>query len=218
MQVLLRDYREAPGSYDAVVSVEMIEAVGERYWPTYFAALDRLLAPGGRVGLQSITMPHDRMLATRRDYTWIHKYIFPGGLIPSVQAIERDLAGDTGLRIAERRSLGPHYARTLRALAGALPGQLGPAWRRSASTSTFRRMWEFYLAYCEAGLPRRLPRRAPVRPAAPLTTSSRSISCPDPSPRSSPGSSSACSAAPLPVRIRAWDGSEAGAADRARRA
>jgi cyclopropane-fatty-acyl-phospholipid synthase len=150
VQVLLRDYREAHGSYDAIVSVEMIEAVGQRYWPTYFAQLDRLLRPGGRVGLQSITMPHDRMLASRGDYTWIHKYVFPGGLIPSVTAIERNLAEHTTLHVAGRRSLGQDYARTL------------AHWRRRFLSrwpdvaalgfdDTFRRMWEFYLAYSEAG-------------------------------------------------------------------
>ncbi|WP_232665562.1 SAM-dependent methyltransferase [Pseudonocardia sp. TRM90224] len=150
VQVLLRDYREAQGSYDAVVSVEMIEAVGAEYWPTYFAAIDRLLRPGGRVGLQAITMPHDRMLAARHDYSWIHKYVFPGGLIPSVTAIEENVAAHTGLRIVERRSLGPDYAHTL------------AHWRRTfldrwddvavlGFDETFRRMWEFYLAYSEAG-------------------------------------------------------------------
>jgi len=150
VQVLLRDYREAHGSYDAIVSVEMVEAVGERYWPTYFGQLDGLLRPGGRVGLQSITMPHDRMVASRGDYSWIHKYVFPGGRIPSVTAIERNLADHTALHIAERRSLGPDYARTL------------AHWRRRfldnwedvaalGFDGTFRRMWEFYLAYCEAG-------------------------------------------------------------------
>ena len=150
VQVLLRDYREAQGQYDAVVSVEMVEAVGERYWSTYFAALDRLLRPGGRVGLQSITMPDSRMRATRGDYTWIHKYVFPGGIIPSVESIEANLAQDTTLRAVERRSLGPDYARTL------------AHWRRTfldrweevatlGFDETFRRMWEFYLGYCEAG-------------------------------------------------------------------
>ena len=109
----LTDYRDVQGEYDAVVSVEMIEAVGMDYWPTYFAALDRLLRPGGRIGLQSITMPHDRMLAARDDYSWIAKYIFPGGLIPSVQAIVENVREHTGLRVVERRSLGPDYARTL---------------------------------------------------------------------------------------------------------
>ena len=150
VQVLLRDYREAQGSYDAVVSVEMIEAVGEKYWPTYFATLDRLLKPGGKVGLQSITMPHDRMVAARGDYTWIHKYVFPGGLIPSVDAIEQNLRDHTGLRIAERRSLGPDYARTLAHWRETFLAR----WETVAGLGfdeTFRRMWEFYLAYCEAG-------------------------------------------------------------------
>ncbi|SDF34221.1 SAM-dependent methyltransferase [Pseudonocardia oroxyli] len=149
VQVLLRDYREARGSYDAVVSVEMIEAVGEKYWPTYFAALDRLLKPGGRVGLQAITMPDDRMRVARNDYTWIHKYVFPGGLIPSVESIERSL-GDTSLHISERRSLGPDYARTL----NHWNRRFQERWSEVAALGfdeTFRRMWEFYLGYCEAG-------------------------------------------------------------------
>ena len=151
MQVLLRDYREAPGGYDAVVSVEMIEAVGERYWPTYFAALDRLLEPGGRVGLQSITMPHDRMLASRGDYTWIHKYVFPGGLIPSVAGdrAEPGRAHDAAGRRAAAAS-GPHYARTL----AHWRENFLSRWEAVAALgfdNTFRRMWEFYLAYCEAG-------------------------------------------------------------------
>jgi cyclopropane-fatty-acyl-phospholipid synthase len=150
VQVLLRDYREAQGSYDAVVSVEMVEAVGEQYWPTFFASLDRLLRPGGRVGLQAITMPHDRMVVSKNDYTWISKYIFPGGLIPSVEAIEQNLADHTGLRIAERRSLGPDYARTLAHWRETFLAR----WQDVAALGfdeTFRRMWEFYLAYCEAG-------------------------------------------------------------------
>ena len=84
VDVDLRDYRELEhGWYDAILSVEMIEAVGERFWPGYFAALGSLLAPGGRVGLQAITMPDEQMLAARRTYTWIQKYIFPGGVILS---------------------------------------------------------------------------------------------------------------------------------------
>ena len=86
----LCDYRDVDGRYDAVLSVEMIEAVGYRFWPTYFQTLDRLVMPGGRVAIQAITMPHDRMLATRNTYTWIQKYIFPGGLLPSTEAIIGD--------------------------------------------------------------------------------------------------------------------------------
>ncbi|HVE26124.1 MAG TPA: cyclopropane-fatty-acyl-phospholipid synthase family protein, partial [Sporichthya sp.] len=92
VSIELCDYRAAEGQYDAVVSVEMIEAVGYDFWPAYFGTLERLLAPGGRVGLQAITMPHDRMLASRDTYTWIHKYVFPGGLIPSVQSVEQSAA------------------------------------------------------------------------------------------------------------------------------
>ncbi|HEY5358980.1 MAG TPA: cyclopropane-fatty-acyl-phospholipid synthase family protein [Streptosporangiaceae bacterium] len=146
----LRDYREVTGQFDAIVSVEMIEAVAERYWPEYFRVLDRLLAPGGRIGLQAITMPHYRMLATRRTQTWILKYIFPGGLIPSIAAIEDNLRRHTGLEITRRRDFGPHYARTLqiwRDRFAAAAGDLG----RLGFDQVFRRMWELYLCYSEAG-------------------------------------------------------------------
>ncbi len=137
------------GQYDAVVSVEMIEAVGERFWPTYFAALDQRLAPGGRVGLQAITMPHAQLLATRGSYTWIHKYVFPGGIIPSLRAIAENLEAHTRLSIVERRDLGPHYAHTLQLWRQGFLSN----WSRLEGSfdETFRRMWEFYLAYCEAG-------------------------------------------------------------------
>jgi cyclopropane-fatty-acyl-phospholipid synthase len=145
----LCDYRAVTGEYDAVVSVEMIEAVGEAFWPVYFATIDRVLAPGGSVGIQAITMPHDRMIASRRTYTWIHKYVFPGGLIPSVQAVHA-VAQGTSLRVVDDLSFGIGYAETLR------------LWReRFAEKATqvrhlgfdpiFHRMWNFYLAYSEAG-------------------------------------------------------------------
>jgi len=149
-RVLLRDYREATGGYDAIVSVEMLEAVGLEYWPTFFASADRLLRPGGRMGLQVITMPHDRMLATSESYTWIHKYVFPGGMLPSVRAIEHAVAGNTGLRITERRTLGQDYAHTLRLWRERFLAN----WEEIAAfgfDETFRAMWEFYLAYSEAG-------------------------------------------------------------------
>ena len=80
----VEDYRDVTGRYDAIVSVEMIEAVGSRWWPAYFKAIDQRLAVGGRVGLQTILMGHDRLLATQGSWTWIHKYIFPGGIsLPS---------------------------------------------------------------------------------------------------------------------------------------
>jgi cyclopropane-fatty-acyl-phospholipid synthase len=149
VSVELADYRELRGRYDAVVSVEMIEAVGAEYWPAYFAVLEGLLAPGGRIALQAITMPHDRMLVTRRTYTWIGKYIFPGGVIPSVEAIRRT-AGGSGLRVAADDGYGEHYAETLRLWRERFTGAADDV-AALGFDPTFRRMWEFYLAYSEAG-------------------------------------------------------------------
>jgi cyclopropane-fatty-acyl-phospholipid synthase len=150
IKVELRDYRDIDGEYDAICSVEMIEAVGERYWGGYFAALDQHLAPGGRIGLQTITMAHDRMLATRRTYTWIHKYIFPGGLLPSVTAIENSLASSTRLHITARDDFGAHYAETLKIWRERFCGNADEV-ARLGFDEVFSRMWTFYLSYSEAG-------------------------------------------------------------------
>jgi cyclopropane-fatty-acyl-phospholipid synthase len=150
VRVLLQDYRDATGQYDAVVAVEMIEAVGADYWPVFFATLDQRLAPGGRVALQAITMPHDRLQATLRSYTWVHKYIFPGGQLLSTQAIADQVRRYTGLQITASRSLGPHYARTLAMWRGRFR-QAEAEVAALGFDGTFRRMWEFYLAYSEAG-------------------------------------------------------------------
>ncbi|GAB3311795.1 methyltransferase domain-containing protein [Epidermidibacterium keratini] len=150
VDVQLRDYREVGGQYDAIVSVEMIEAVGERYWPEYFQTVDRLLRPDGRFGLQSILMDHRAMMATRKSYTWIHKYVFPGGIIPSAYAIEQTLQGHTSLQILERRDFGRHYARTLRLWRERFDERWEQV-RAAGFDETFKRMWDFYLAYCEAG-------------------------------------------------------------------
>lgn len=154
VQVLLEDYRVHAaghrGAYTAAASVEMIENVGESFWPAYFTSVAQMLEPGARFGLQSITMSHQRLLATHRTYSWIGKYIFPGGRIPSVTAIEQNLAAHTDLRVLESRTLGRYYGPTLRnwrhAFADALPqvAELG-------FDETFMRMWTFYLAYSEAG-------------------------------------------------------------------
>lgn len=138
------DYREVEGVFDAVVSVEMVEAVGFDHWDEYFRVLSDRLAPGGRAVVQAITMPHDRMLATRDTFTWIHKYIFPGGFLPSTEAITSS-ARLGGLRVTERLSFGQHYARTL------------ALWRERFTDNwdqmhllgfdeTFFRMWVLYLA------------------------------------------------------------------------
>ena len=146
----LQDYRGVDGEFDAIVSVEMIEAVGEAYWPTYFATVDRLLAPGGKVSIQAITMAHERVLATKRSFSWIQKYIFPGGIIPSLQSIDETLAAHTTLRVTQRRELGAHYTRTLHLWRERFNEQW-PRIHQLGFDETFRRMWEFYLAYCEAG-------------------------------------------------------------------
>ncbi len=150
VEVVLRDYRDEHGRYDAVVSVEMIEAVGEKFWPTYFAKIDEVLVPGGRAAIQAILLEHHRMLATRETYTWIHKYIFPGGLLPSVDAIRGVLRDHTTLRLTGSRHIGPHYAHTLRLWRERFL-QNWPQVQALGFDATFRRMWEFYLAYCEAG-------------------------------------------------------------------
>jgi cyclopropane-fatty-acyl-phospholipid synthase len=149
IEVELCDYRDVRGQYDAVISVEMVEAVGWRHWGTYFDTLQQRLAPGGAVALQAITMPHDRMLATRRTYTWMNKYIFPGGFLPSTEALT-ETARSRDLLLTHRTSLGLHYAETLRQwderfLAAA------PEVEALGFDPVFRRMWHFYLEYCRAG-------------------------------------------------------------------
>jgi cyclopropane-fatty-acyl-phospholipid synthase len=150
--VQLLDYRALPedATYDVVLSVEMIEAVGHDFWDEYFAILDRLTAPHGRVGIQAITMPHERMLATRRTYTWINKYIFPGGFLPSVRAIEELTARHTGLRVVDRLSFGSHYAETLRQWDERFLAARGRVLALGFD-ETFLRMWHFYLEYSRAG-------------------------------------------------------------------
>jgi cyclopropane-fatty-acyl-phospholipid synthase len=156
VRVDLLDYRHlvaADGShetYDAVVSVEMIEAVGFDYWDTYFEMLDAVLAPGGRVAIQAITMPHDRMLATRRTYTWINKYIFPGGFLPSTEVMDEITRRRTALRLTGRTTFGSHYAETLRQWDDAFTAAHDRVLALGFD-ETFLRMWHFYLEYSRAG-------------------------------------------------------------------
>ena len=155
VQIELCDYRAVttthPGrQYDAVVSVEMIEAVGAEYWPSYFSTIDELLAPGGKAGIQAITMPHDRMLATQGQFTWINKYIFPGGFLPSVQVIDEVTRAHTTLRISGDHAFGQHYAETLRQW----DARFLAAHEQVLALGfdeIFVRMWHFYLEYSRAG-------------------------------------------------------------------
>ncbi|CAN5468090.1 hypothetical protein BH23ACT6_BH23ACT6_09920 [soil metagenome] len=146
----LRDYREVRGEFDSIVSVEMIEAVGYEFWPTYFQAIDRLLAPGGAAAVQAITMSHEQMLRTQRSHSWILKYIFPGGILPSLRAIDEVLEEHTRLVVSADLSFGRHYAETLKRWRTRFDAN----WDDIAThgfDERFRRMWEFYLGYCEAG-------------------------------------------------------------------
>lgn len=149
VQIELLDYRKVQGTFDAIVSVEMIEAVGFEFMPEYFRVLAERLVPGGAIGLQAITIGHERMLATRNSYTWVHKYIFPGGMIPSAELITEQSAIN-GLTVENRMAFGQHYAQTLRlwdeqfSRNRAAVGLLG-------FDETFCRMWHFYLAYSRAG-------------------------------------------------------------------
>jgi cyclopropane-fatty-acyl-phospholipid synthase len=150
VDVRLCDYREAKGEYDSVVSVEMIEAVGMSYWPTFFSTIGKRLRPGGRFGLQAITMDHDRMVASARSYSWIHKYVFPGGIIPSVEAIEQGMAENTRLKLAGMREFGQDYARTLKLWRERFMARWTDI-KDFGFDDVFQRTWEFYLAYSEAG-------------------------------------------------------------------
>ena len=149
VDIQMRDYREVSGTYDAVVSIEMLEAVGAEYFETFFQACDRALRPGGRLSLQVITFPHALYEAQRRGANWIQTYIFPGGLCPSLAAIEGSLHG-TRLLIRQVSDIAPSYARTLRSWRTRFMDQLDTV-RGQGFDERFIRMWEYYLALSEAG-------------------------------------------------------------------
>ena len=145
----LQDYRDTDGTYDGIVSIEMVEAVGEPYWPAYFQTLRNRLRPGRRAALQSITIDEAYFESYRRSVDFIQQYIFPGGMLPSPMRLHAE-AEQAGLTRMETQRFGPDYARTL------------AHWRRSFDVAwpqiqklgfdeRFRRMWQYYLIYCEAG-------------------------------------------------------------------
>ena len=149
VEVRLQDYRDIDGTYDAIVSIEMLEAVGAEYFATYFEVCDRALVPGGRLSLQSITFPdatYDRQL---RGANWIQTYIFPGGLCPSLSVIER-ATRDTQLLITGVTDIADSYVRTLRAWRERFMSRTDDV-RALGFDDRFVRMWEYYLALSEAG-------------------------------------------------------------------
>lgn len=145
----LRDYRDIKGQYDHVVSIEMIEAVGEGYWPLFFARVADLLKPGGRCVIQSITIADELFARYRRGTDFIQRYIFPGGMLPSPAQIQRHAAA-AGLIDGGDFAFGRDYARTLRQWHAAFNAH-EPEVREQGYSMRFIRMWRFYLAYCEAG-------------------------------------------------------------------
>jgi len=145
----LCDYRDVRGQYDHVVSIEMIEAVGERFWPTYFAQLSGLLKPGGRCVVQAITIADALFARYRRGTDFIQRHVFPGGMLPSPGAVAQQ-AGRAGLEVVGDFAFGRDYARTLAHWHRSFDAQAA-AVRAQGFPERFLRMWRFYLAYCEAG-------------------------------------------------------------------
>ncbi|MDA0982393.1 MAG: cyclopropane-fatty-acyl-phospholipid synthase [Proteobacteria bacterium] len=152
--VLLQDYRELEGTYDKLVSIEMIEAVGHQYFGEFFRRCDALLRPGGRMLLQAITIADQRYEQARREVDFIKRYIFPGCCIPSVTALANAMTDASRLRIVALEDIGLHYATTL---ASWRDNFLRNSLRVQALgyPETFIRMWTFYLAYCEGGFAER---------------------------------------------------------------
>lgn len=142
------DYREVTGRFDRIVSIEMLEAVGHRHLATYFATIDRLLAPDGLAAIQVITIPEQRYDAYRRRPDFIQRYIFPGGHLPSLEAMCAAMGSATELYVEDVENIGMHYAETLRRWRERFLANATEV-RELGFDERFVRMWEFYLAYCE---------------------------------------------------------------------
>ncbi|GLS18217.1 cyclopropane-fatty-acyl-phospholipid synthase [Labrys miyagiensis] len=145
----LQDYRDIEGTFDRIVSIEMIEAVGERFLPSYFRTLAVRLARGGRVVVQAITIAEERFETYRANPDFIQRYIFPGGFLPT-KALMRERLQEAGLKLVATQNFGLSYARTL----GDWRERFEAAWpeiARMGYSEAFRRMWTYYLCYCEAG-------------------------------------------------------------------
>lgn len=145
----LRDYRDAEGSFDHIVSIEMFEAVGERYWPAYFSTLGRLLGSGGRAMVQVITIADDMFARYRAGSDFIQQRVFPGGMLPS-PGVFRERAAEAGLEMTDAFPFGLDYAETLRRWGSTFEDH-APEVAALGFDERFLRLWRFYLAYCEAG-------------------------------------------------------------------
>ncbi|GAA4352403.1 cyclopropane-fatty-acyl-phospholipid synthase family protein [Variovorax defluvii] len=149
LDLRLQDYRDVEGRYDRIVSIEMLEAVGERYWPTYFDALRERLAPGGVAVLQVITIDDAHFEHYRAGADFIQCFIFPGGMLPSWRALQKQ-AARAGLAIERVQTFGSSYAATLAEWRSRFQ-RAWPAIQALGFDESFRRLWEYYLCYCEAG-------------------------------------------------------------------
>jgi cyclopropane-fatty-acyl-phospholipid synthase len=149
ISVELRDYRDVEGRFDGIASIEMIEAVGEEYWPAYFSKIAETLEPGARAAIQAITIDEALFPSYRRGADFIQKYVFPGGMLPSGDALRAE-AERAGLKWMGGDGFGAHYAETL----AAWRRRFLAAWDRIAAQGfdeRFKRLWTYYLAYCEGG-------------------------------------------------------------------
>jgi cyclopropane-fatty-acyl-phospholipid synthase len=149
VEIKLQDYRDERDRYDRIASIEMIEAVGEAFWPKYFSQLRDRLLPGGFAGIQAITIQDSIFQSYRREVDFIQRYIFPGGMLPSPQVL-RTLGDRFGVPVIRERIFGQDYAKTL----GIWRNNFLAAWpnlKPLGFDDRFRRLWEYYLSYCEAG-------------------------------------------------------------------
>ena len=149
VDVLLKDYRDLEGTYDKLVSIEMVEAVGHQFLDDYFQKCADLLAPHGRAAIQAITVRDDWYDPKQRQIDFIKRYIFPGSFIPSVSALS-SAAGKTDMRIVHFEDQTPHYAETLRRWRAAFM-ENWPEIHALGFDAQFRRLWDFYFCYCEGG-------------------------------------------------------------------
>lgn len=147
--LLQRDYRDLDGTYDKLLSCEMIEAVGARFLPTFLRTCAQRLRPGGVLGLQAITIQHRHYHEALRLVDYIRRHVFPGSFIPSVQAIAAAASAHTDLQLEFVEDFGPQYATTLQAWRERVLGDPAPFLQRGGPA--LLRAWEYYFAYCEAG-------------------------------------------------------------------
>ncbi len=148
--VKLQDYRDIEGTYDKVVSVEMIEAVGYDHLDTYFERIDALLAEDGIAALQAITIADQQFAAAVRSVDFIKRYIFPGGFLPSLTTMLDSLTRRTSMRLFHVEDIGFHYARTLELWRGRFENRMADV-KALGYSDVFARMWDYYLSYCEGG-------------------------------------------------------------------